>query len=206
MSEVWIIGNGGHARVVNDVLKFQKKFLVAGFISDDPDSPPIESDLRHIGPINLDTVRQYGVQRAVIAIGDNNIRVLIARKLNDVVEWVTAIHPSAIASPTARVGRGVLLSAGSIVQPGVRLGDHVILNTGASVDHDSVIGDYAHIAPGVHLAGNVMVGQETLVGIGACVIPGIKIGRGAVIGAGSSVIRDVPDGSRVAGVPAKAIR
>ena len=37
------------------------------------------------------------------------------------------------------------------------------------------------------------------------VIPGIKIGAWAVVGAGSVVIRDVPDGAKVAGNPARPI-
>jgi len=202
---VWVIGNGGHAKVVIDALRLQRSCQVAGIISDDPAAPPVEPGLLHIGPVSPDVLRRHGVDRAIIAIGANSVRARIAAELDDAVEWVSAIHPSAIVSPTATIGTGILLAAGSIVQPSVAVGDHAIINTGASVDHDSVIGACAHIAPGAHLAGNVMVGEGTLVGVGASVIPGITIGTNAIIGAGSVVIRDIPDNARVVGNPARPI-
>jgi acetyltransferase-like isoleucine patch superfamily enzyme len=37
------------------------------------------------------------------------------------------------------------------------------------------------------------------------VIEGVRIGPGALVGAGAVVIRDVPEGARVAGVPARPL-
>jgi acetyltransferase-like isoleucine patch superfamily enzyme len=37
------------------------------------------------------------------------------------------------------------------------------------------------------------------------VIEGIRIGDGALVAAGAVVVRDVPDGARVAGVPARPL-
>src|SRR5690606_31617014 len=165
---------------------------VAGVISDDPDAPPVDPGLMHIGPVSPEVLRRHGVDRAIIAIGANTARARIAEELDGKVEWVNAVHPSAIVSPSATIGAGVLLAAGSIVQPSVTVEDHAIINTGAVVDHDAVIGACTHIAPGARLAGHVTVGEGTLVGIGSSVIPGITIGAHATIGAGSVVIRDVP--------------
>jgi UDP-perosamine 4-acetyltransferase len=53
------------------------------------------------------------------------------------------------------------------------------------------------------LSGGVTVGSETHVGVGATVIHGVGIGRSVLIGAGSVVVKDVPDGSKVSGVPAR---
>ena len=60
-----------------------------------------------------------------------------------------------------------------------------------------------HIAPGAHLAGGVQVGAGSHIGLGASVIEGIRIGAGCLIAAGAVVVRDVADGQRVAGVPAR---
>ena len=91
------------------------------------------------------------------------------------------------------------------LQTEANLGVGVIINTSSSVDHNVEIDDGAHICPGVSIAGNVNIGKKSWVGIGTSIIQGINIGDDAIIGAGSVVINDIPDKSRVAGVPAKPI-
>lgn len=51
----------------------------------------------------------------------------------------------------------------------------------------------------------VEIGDDVFLGAGAIVLPGVKIGRRVVVGAGSVVTSDVPDGSVVAGNPARII-
>lgn len=206
MTAVWVIGNGGHAKVVIDTLTHQGRWRVAGVVSDDPEAPPCVPGVPHIGPIASDTLAPHGVARAIIAIGSNDARARIAGLLHGRVEWVSAIHPGAILSPSAHIGQGVLVCAGGIVQPDAVIGDHVIVNTGASVDHDCHVDRYAHVAPGVRLAGNVSVGEGAFVGIGSQVIPGKRIGAWSVVGAGAAVVDDVPDHATVVGVPARVIR
>jgi acetyltransferase-like isoleucine patch superfamily enzyme len=62
-----------------------------------------------------------------------------------------------------------------------------------------------HIGPGACLAGLVTIGESAHVGIGAVVIEGVSIGEGAFVAAGAVVVGDVPDGLRVAGVPARPL-
>jgi UDP-perosamine 4-acetyltransferase len=119
---------------------------------------------------------------------------------------INVIHPGAIVSPSARVGRGAAILAGAVIGTQAQLGENVIVNTGAIVEHDCVIGDHAHIATGACLAGDVVVGRGSHVGVGASVRQGIRIGVGATIGAGAAVVRDVPDEVVVAGVPARILK
>jgi acetyltransferase-like isoleucine patch superfamily enzyme len=51
----------------------------------------------------------------------------------------------------------------------------------------------------------VTIGEDAHVGIGAVVIEGVSIGEGAFVAAGAVVVGDVPDGVRVAGVPARPL-
>ena len=58
---------------------------------------------------------------------------------------------------------------------------------------------------GVFKYGRIKVGERSFVGCNSTIMPGVTIGKRCVIGAGSVVTKDVPDGSVVAGVPAKVI-
>lgn len=53
--------------------------------------------------------------------------------------------------------------------------------------------------------GQVSLGKAVWVGYGAMILPGVRLGDGCVVGAGAVVTRDVPEGTVVAGNPARPI-
>ncbi|MBI5100332.1 MAG: acetyltransferase [Nitrospirae bacterium] len=113
------------------------------------------------------------------------------------------VSPRALVSPSARLGRGVVIQSGANVSAGVTLGDFVRVNTCANIMHDSFIGDYSTIAPNAVILGRVKVSEGAYVGANATVLPGKTVGRGAVVGAGALVTRDVPAKTTVMGNPAR---
>lgn len=201
MAGVILLGAGGHAKVVADILRCQGG-EVAGYLDDNPatwGTHPL--DIPVLGP----TARysEYAAEGLIIAIGSNAIRQRLAAELGAAAPWCNAIHPRATVAASVRLGIGVVVAAGAVINPDCVIGDHVIINTGATMDHECSIASFCHIAPGVHLAGGVQVGEGTLMGIGAVVIPGRKIGCHVTIGAGAVVVDDIPDGVTVKGVPAR---
>ena len=52
----------------------------------------------------------------------------------------------------------------------------------------------------------VIIGANVWIGAGAIVLKGVRIWDNAIIAAGSVVTKDVPEGTTVAGVPAKEIK
>jgi sugar O-acyltransferase (sialic acid O-acetyltransferase NeuD family) len=196
-----VIGAGGHAKVVIATLQAAGFEVTAAL---DDDQSKWGSELLGIavaGP--LSAAPEYA-RRAVIAIGNNQMRRRLAAELNR-LEWVSAIHPAAVIHPSARIGVGTVVFAGAVIQPDAQVGGHVIVNTAATIDHDCLIADFAHLAPGVRLAGAVSIGEGAMLSIGASVIPGVRVGEWSVVGAGSVVLKDVESGVTVVGAPA-AIR
>ncbi len=203
-SGVFVIGAGGHGKVVISTLQERGVEVVGVFDDDVAKRGGRLLGVPILGALNL--LPEYADRgRFILAIGNNDHRARLAERLSW-LGWATAVHPAAYVHPSARLEAGVVVFAGAVVQPETVVGAHSIVNTGATVDHDCEIGSYVHLAPGVHLAGGVTVGSRAMLGVGASVIPGLRIGEGAVVGAGSLVLRDVPPGETVAGVPAKPLR
>ena len=206
-----LIGAGGHARVVLDAARAAKRIDIVCVIDADPAKRGTRfEDLDVIGDESvLPGLRARAIDAIVLGVGSvdvNATRSALFRRVSSLgFELPPVIHPSAVISPTARMGVACVIFAGVILNPGVRLGDNVIVNTAAVLDHDIVVGDHVHVSPGARLAGGVIVGDGTHVGIGATVVQSVRIGSGVMVGAGAVVLHDVADGSRIAGVPAHQI-
>lgn len=52
----------------------------------------------------------------------------------------------------------------------------------------------------------VSIGDRVWIGEGVCILPGVTIGNGCVIGANAVVTSSFPEGTLLAGVPARAIK
>ncbi|MBC8105509.1 MAG: acetyltransferase [Anaerolineae bacterium] len=209
--DVVIIGAGGHGKVVLDILRAASgsKIRPVGFLDADPALIGTSiNDLPVLGPIHhISKLRQQKVCGAIVAIGDNRARFSYARYLLDEsIELISAIHPGAIVSTTAKTGRNVVIAAGAIVCADAQIGDSVILNTGCIVDHECEIGESAHICPAAALAGRVRIGAGAFIGLGAKIIQCRTVGAHATIGAGAVVIEDIPANVTAVGVPARIVK
>ena len=207
MKEIILLGAGGHAAVILDILKAQiangEKIKIKGLLDDSNKKEwmgyPVLGSTLEVNDFNEENTY------FIIAIGSNEIRYKLSEKYSH-LKFFTAIHPSAI------LGSGVSVESGSVVMPNVtinansQIGRHVIVNTGAIVEHDNVIEDYVHLSPRATLCGGVTVGQMTHVGAGATVIQGKVIGKNSIIGAGATVITNIPDEVVAVGTPAKVIK
>ena len=109
------------------------------------------------------------------------------------MEVISAIHPSAVVSGMARLGKGVFIGAQATIGPDVAIGDFSQVLSGATVAHHCKLGKYVSVSDGAHLGGNVSVGDCALIGIGANINKRITIGKNAVVVSGATVIDHVPD-------------
>ncbi len=205
---IYLLGCGGHGRVVLDCLQLCG-LPVQGII--DAALPPgaLVNGVRVLG--GDEQLAQLDARTVALCIGvgmmpgSGRRADLFAECSQRGFELVSALHPSAVLASRRQFGNGVQVMAGAVVQTGARLEDDVIVNTRASVDHDCAIGNHVMIGPGAVLCGEVRIGPGAYVGAGAVVLPRMRIGARAVIGAGSIVNRDVDDDMTVAGNPVQAL-
>lgn len=208
---VW--GGGGHGRVVADLVR-AAGYAVAGYVDRDPArlGETVEPGGGRVVVSEADFLVgaaagrcANGADGVTLAIGDNRAREACLGRVPG-LSAPALVHPSAVVSPSARLGRGTVVLPLAAVNAAAVLGDAVIVNTSAVVEHDCVLGDAVHVSPGAVLAGGVRVGARSWIGAGAAVVQGIRVGRDAVVGAGAVVVRDVPDGTTVVGNPARPIQ
>ena len=200
---VYIIGAGGHAKVVIASL-YANSIVCAGVFDDDSSLWGQKIlDIPILGAV--EELRDVSSVTAVNAIGNNSTRRVICERFRN-INWLTLIHPHTWIHSSVKIGCGTVVFAGSIIQPDTIIGKHTIINTSASVDHDCVIGDFCHIAPGCHIAGGVKIGNEVFLGIATAVIPCVSIVSNTVIGAGATVIENIDNAGVYVGTPARRIK
>lgn len=200
--KILILGGGGHAKIVVDVLRESGRDGIAGIVDRDLE---IGSEILGVRVIarddsdSLKTIFAEGVCEAAIGLGGvfgiSKRGQFCSRAREIGFDFPRIIHPRASVSSSARIGEGVLILGGAVVGPDAVIGDFSIVNSNAVVSHDCRIGRNVHVTPGALIAGRVSVGNDTLVGMGVTIYMDVTIGSGVTIANGRSVACDVPDGA-----------
>lgn len=209
---VVIIGAGGHAREVAEILRHRERACagprVVGFVVDDPESHDAElGRLPVLGDWSwFDGAEREGLS-VVCAVGLPALRKRLAeRAAARGLRFASAVSPLAHLSPGARIGEGAMIFPLCFASAGSSVGDHAILNVGASVSHDTSVGRYCTLGPGARLAGNVTIGEGCYLGINSSVIERVTIGGWATVGGGACVTGDLPGNVTAVGLPARVVK
>lgn len=203
MKTLYIVGAGGHGRVVADIARLNGyddiRFL------DDAEHPDLKERYVLVGTTQL--LSQLPPGAVFIAVGDNYMRERLFRQA-EAMSWQlpSLVHPKAVVANSVVLGKGVVVMAGAVVNPDAVIEDGCIINTGATVDHDDRIGAFSHVSVGAHLAGTVRVGRHVWIGAGAIVKNNCSIASNCVVGAGAVVVKNIEDAGVYVGVPAKLMK
>ncbi len=202
MEEIIIVGTGGHAKVVADIIE-KRGDKVIGFL-DGVHPQGLFLGCNILG--SDDEYERFLNFKFVVAIGDPNARERIVNKMEK-ASWYTAIHPSAIISSLGvKIEEGTVICANVVINPFANIGKHCIINSSACVEHDNVIDDFVHISVGAKLAGSVVVKKKTWVGIGSVVKEKTFICENCMIGAGAVVVQNICLPGKYCGVPARKMK
>lgn len=202
MSELLILGAGGHGKVVADIASMMGKWDKIFFLDDRDDIKEIMG-FPVIGKCADYECYKDKFQYGFVAIGNNAVRLeWLHRLLKAGYTVPRIIHPRSSVSRFSSIGIGTVIMAGAVVNASVTIGRGCIVNTSSSIDHDCVIHDGVHISPGAHIGGTVTIGECSWVCIGSSISNNIEIGKHVIVASGAAVVRNVPDHVMVAGVPA----
>lgn len=184
MQNKWvIIGCGGHARSIADVILDNDKN--ANIIFLDKNAKKNEELLGF--PINT----HYDVtnENVIVGIGDNLKRKELSIKYYNNLSNV--ISKRAYIAKSVKLGKGIFVAHHAHIGVLSQISDFAIINTSANIDHECFIGTASFIAPNSTLCGNVKLGENVLLGAGATVIPQIEICTNSKIGAGATVVKNI---------------
>lgn len=201
MKNIAIIGGGGHAKILIDLINEIGNYKIIG-IFDDYKTEKVLNYLI-IGRI-CDIKKVKEVDCYVIGIGNDNFRKKIYDDYPD-LNWETLIHPKSFVSKMSTIGSGTVVCAGAIIQPDVHIGKQCIINTNSSVDHECLIGNFCSISPGSVICGQVKIGENCFIGANSTIIQCLNIGNNCIIGAGSVIIKNIGNNKKVVGNPSREI-
>lgn len=192
-----MIGAGGHASVIYEILVSQNRNVIAVCAKD------LAIDRLFSGLPTLshdEDVLDFDPEEIELA---NGIGFMPGSKLRKTktnyfkkfgYRFCSIIDSTAKVSSFCQIGEGVQILANAVVQTKADVGDYSIINSGAIVEHHSKIGSFSHLAPNSVVCGSVEIAQQVFIGASATIIQGLTVGRNAIVGAGEIIKRDVPAG------------
>ncbi|WP_261396866.1 acetyltransferase [Photobacterium rosenbergii] len=190
-----LIGGGGHASVLADILTSQNREICAVVSPDDVSTRQV---FENIPVLTSDKeIAQFSPQSVMLV---NGIGMLPFSGLRcDVTKWYTSmgyrfetvVSEQSLVSKYAVLEEGGQVFPGAIVQAGAVVGKQTIVNTGAIVEHDCLIGPFNHLAPGCVVCGGVKTGKQVFIGANATVTQGSCLGDQSIVGAGAMLSEDL---------------
>lgn len=208
MNELIIVGAGGFGREllqwIKDINKVKPTWTIKGFIDDNLGSlDGFECDYKVIGTISDWVPLDNEVFALAIANPKTKEKIVKTMKQKG-ANFVDIIHPTAKISDHAIYGEGLVMYPSSGLSPNCQVGNFVTLLS-SGIPHDAIIGDYTTISSNCGLTRGIVIGKRAFLADHACILPEKKIGDDAYIGMGSVVIKNVKNGQKVFGNPAKVI-
>lgn len=204
-----ILGGGPFAREVYDLAIYchgkDKNFRVKGFISEK------ESKIEKKGyPKVLDTISNYQIKAGDVffcGVGRVDIR---KKCVNMIIAkggvFINLIHPSAVISPSVKLGTGVGVKAFCVLASDVEISDYAFLQSSVVIGHDVKIGKYSQINSFSFFAGKTIIKDEVFIGAHSKFLQGVVVEEFSSVGIGSLVIKKVPKNTKVFGPPAKELK
>lgn len=206
MKDIIIVGAGGCGREVanwiEDINKEKKTWNILGFIDDNLNvSCAVSSKYKIVDSISNHIPRRntyYAMGIATPAVKKEIAEMLMNRG----AEFVSIIHPSTKIYSEIPLGKGIITYPNAKISTGCKVGDFVNIQS-TIVGHDVTIEDYVTVSSSCGITGGVKLREGCFLADHAVIAVGLEVGKDAYVGIGSVVIRDVKEGTKVFGNPAR---
>jgi sugar O-acyltransferase (sialic acid O-acetyltransferase NeuD family) len=190
-----IIGGGGHALALAEILVKQNKLLLGVVAPNILAKNTIFNGVPHY--LKDDDVLTFSVDNVLLVNGIGampyqTLREKIYARFSELgYTFATIIADSALVSDYATLAQGVQVMNNAVINIGSDIGENSIINTSVSVDHDCTIGSHCHLAPGTTLSGHIKVENNVHIATGVNIINNVTIGAGSIIGVGANITKSV---------------
>jgi sugar O-acyltransferase (sialic acid O-acetyltransferase NeuD family) len=147
-----------------------------------------------------EVVRHYPPDEYLMAVplGLKRVNRLRAEKFEQArakgYRLVTYVSSKAVTWPDAAIGESCFVYENVVIKPFARLGRDVIVEAGSVVGHHTEIQDHCFLGPHSVVLGECTVEPYCIIGANAVVREGVKIGAGCIIGAGAVITRNTRPG------------
>ena len=186
MKNIILIGDGGHANSVIEILKNNRQYRPKYKITNIKRKKN-KNNIIFYSSKNLQKLINKS-KYAHIAFGQiTNLKKREQEfiKLSKIgFKFPKIISKFSIISKSTSIGDGTIIMNGVKVNSLSKIGLNNIINTGVIIEHDVIIGNHCHIAPGAIINGGVKIGNNCFIGSGAIIKQGTIIKNKKFIQAG----------------------
>ncbi len=197
MTDILLLGAGGHAQSCIEVLEKAHGFRIAGLVGTRDQLGRSVLGYPVLGTDEDLPVLSRRVRYALVCVGQIQPTQLRARLFAQArslgFELPVVIADDAQVSRHAVLGSGTIVMHGVVVNAGAQVGANCILNTRCLVEHGAQVADHCHIATGAIVNGDCQVGEGSTLGSGCVLREGVRLGRGCLVGMGLALRHDLPD-------------
>lgn len=130
--KILIAGAGGYGRLVRDIsedLGYNVDFI--------DDNSPLA-----VGKVDEIEMMEDSYDGSIVAIGDLKIKETVFRRLK---KPITIIHPTAVVSKTAKIGRGCVIEANAVINSEAEVKEGSFICAGAIINHNATVNEFCQI-------------------------------------------------------------
>lgn len=150
-----ILGAGGLALEIYEIVQQSGKWQAVAFLDDGANNL---HNLNVTGTIS--SLKQWRGQfsHAIAAVGNCVVRMEWLNNASEAgFEIPSIFHPSAVISPSAKIGAGCIIMSNTSIGAKAQLGNGILVNHGAHVDHECVIENGALLGLGCVIRNGVRI-------------------------------------------------
>ena len=205
MKNFVIAGAGGFGREVYSYLLNciePSGNKIRGFLDDDPEAlngygfpHRIISGFSEYVPLECDAV--------IFAVANPEFKAKIAQSLVEKgAVFESFIHPSAIISKSAKIGKGAAIAPFCVVEANAQIGDFVAVNVAVKISNSARIGKYCTISSNCVIGENAELKDGAFMASSSILKEGAAMLECSFLGANSCAEKDIKKGETAFGNPA----